>query len=273
MLTESELRKNLKDFPTLPAIALRITEAMGDSRSSAKQVSDLIRQDQSLATRVLRLANSSYYAIPGGVPDIQKALAFLGFSTISQIVLSVSVVSIFPEKSVREFSLGEFWKHALGVAVIAEVNAKKTGEVPAELAFTAGLLHDIGKLSLFLLAPEQLSQIAVMSKETGKSFIECELELGTVPHTALGRVIGEQWKLPKPLLNALEVHHPESVKNDVPETALSRLIHKADRTAIAMRLGHSGNFMAPEDLDLLLSGSLKDEVLEKTERAFAVLHV
>src|SRR5271170_3496948 len=144
----SDLLNKLHDIPTLPVVAMRVNELINDPNSSSSDIADVLKKDQVLTAKILRLVNSSYYAIPGGVTDVQRALAFLGFNTLAQLVLSLSVFSVFSTFDNQDFSMMEFWKHALGTAVGAELLAKKLKFKKPEEAFTCGLLHDIGKLVL-----------------------------------------------------------------------------------------------------------------------------
>ena len=137
--------EKLNDIPTLPIVATRVTELINDPNSSSGDIADVLKKDQVLTAKVLKLINSPYYGIPGEVTDVKRALAYLGFNTLAQLVLSVSVISVFAENKNTKFSLQGFWKHALATAVTSEVIAKSTGYPKPEECFTCGLLHDIGK--------------------------------------------------------------------------------------------------------------------------------
>src|SRR3954465_411717 len=142
----SELLAKLQDIPTLPVVAMKVNELIQDPTSSSADIADVLKKDQVLTAKILRLVNSSYYAIPGGVADVQRALAFLGFNTVAQLVLSLSVFSVFGQSESPDFSMLEFWKPALGPAVCSEALAKRLKLAKPEEAFTCGLLHDVGKL-------------------------------------------------------------------------------------------------------------------------------
>src|ERR1700743_310118 len=121
----SELLAKMHDSPTLPLVATRVNELISDPNSSSADIAEVLKKDQVLTAKVLRLVNSSYYAIPGGVADVQRALAFLGFNTLAQLVLSLSVFSLFQDLGSENFSMLDFWKHALGTGVCAEMLARR----------------------------------------------------------------------------------------------------------------------------------------------------
>ena len=160
--------------------------------------------------------NSSYYAIPGGVADVQRALAFLGFNTIAQLVLRLSVFSVFSRIESEDFSILDFWRHALATGVCAELFAKRIKHLNAkpEEAFTCGLLHDIGKLVLHEIDPDRLVEIV---RETGKreaSFFDVEREWDLPGHSYLGEVIATKWGLPQAIRLAIRYHHFDVSKMD-----------------------------------------------------------
>ena len=113
----SDLLGKLQDIPTLPLVAKAVNDLINDPKSSSADIADVLKKDQVLTAKILRLVNSSYYAIPGGIADVQRALAFLGFNTLAQLVLSLSVFSLFSTFDNDEFNMLDFWRHALGTAV------------------------------------------------------------------------------------------------------------------------------------------------------------
>lgn len=123
----SELLARLHDIPTLPVVAMRVNELINDPTSSSSDIAEVLKKDQVLTAKILRLANSSYYGIPGGVNDVQRALAFLGFNTLAQLVLGLSVFSLFSNIDSEDFSMLDFWRHALATAVCGELLAKRIG--------------------------------------------------------------------------------------------------------------------------------------------------
>src|ERR1700744_5093593 len=113
----SDLLSKLHDIPTLPVVAMKVNELINDPNSSSSDIAEVLKKDQVLTAKILRLVNSSYYAIPGGVEDVECALAFLGFNTLAQLVLSLSVFSLFKTLGSDKLLMLDFWKHALGTGV------------------------------------------------------------------------------------------------------------------------------------------------------------
>ena len=247
----SDLLAKLQDIPTLPMVAMKVNELINDPNSSGADIADVMKKDQVLTAKVLRLVNSAYYAVPGGVTDVQRALAFLGFNTVAQLVLSLSVFSAFsPEGSAQEtvaageFSMLEFWRHALGTAVCAEIIAKRLDFSKPEEAFACGLLHDIGKLALHQVDPEKLKEIVRTTYATRRSYLDIEREMDVPGHSFMGETIATKWGLPQVIRLAIRYHHFDVSKMDSILTSAKPLIHAvriANQICIKNNVGHSGD--------------------------------
>ena len=214
---------------------MRVTERMQSPTATLQEISDLIKSDVGLSTRILRLANSSYYSIPGGVNDVPKALQYLGFTTIAQIVLTASVFGSFKSTGMTNFSLSQFWIHCFAVGQLAEVTARTLQHKNPSDAFIGGLMHDVGKLILLELAPDHLSKIVHIAKEGHISFIQAEQGLEYPNHIELGMELSRYWHLPIPVLQAIEGHHGGSTNPD------ALLVEWSDTWVNARHLGNSGN--------------------------------
>jgi putative nucleotidyltransferase with HDIG domain len=240
----SELLAKLQDIPTLPMVALRVNELINDPNSSGTEIAEVMKQDQVLTAKVLRLVNSAYYAIPGGVSDVQRALAFLGFNTLAQLVLSLSVFSVFSADDTAEFSMLEFWKHALGTAVCSEILAKHLKFSKPEEAFTCGLLHDIGKLALYQVDRERLQAIVTETAHTQRSYLDVEREMDIPAHSFMGETIAAKWGLPQTIRLALRYHHFHVSKMDSVLSSAKPFVHVvwlANQICVNNKVGHSGD--------------------------------
>ncbi len=236
--------EKLNDIPTLPVVATRVTELINDPNSSSADIADVLKKDQVLTAKVLKLINSPYYGIPGEVTDVKRALAYLGFNTLAQLVLSISVISVFSQNKNTRFSLQEFWKHALGTAVASEIIARKIGYAKPEECFTCGLLHDIGKIVLFKIAPEEFLRVVQLTEKEKISFFEAERRLEIPPHGYLGEYIADKWRLPMVIRMSIRYHHVdvrpmetilESIKPSI------QIVSLANQLVVKENIGYSGN--------------------------------
>jgi putative nucleotidyltransferase with HDIG domain len=269
----TDLLSKLKDIPTLPLVAVRVNELINDPNSSSADIAQVLKKDQVLTAKVLRLVNSSYYAIPGGVTDVQRALAFLGFNTIAQLVLSLSVFSMFTKLGGAELSMLDFWKHALATGVCSEILARRLKQAKPEEAFTCGLLHDIGKLVLHEIDPERLEAIVKTAKERSCSFSEVEKEWDLPGHSYLGEVIATKWGLPQVIRLAVRYHHQDVTKMDTILASAKPVIHVvrlANQIVVKNQIGKSGDFSDGRiTSDMLANTGLRENEIPEVEAQLA----
>lgn len=220
---------------------MKITERMQSPTATVQEVAGLIKTDIGLSTKILRLANSSYYSVPGGVNDVTKALQYLGFTTIAQIVLTTSVFGVFKATGVPQFPLSQFWLHSFAVGLLCEISARTLQLKTAPDAFVSGLMHDMGKLILLEMAPDQLVKITKHAEEKHCSFYQAETELGLPTHVQLGLELGKHWKLPAAVLESIQYHHGGGKKTE------HLLVEWANVWTHSHQIGFSGSYEVPTD--------------------------
>jgi HD-like signal output (HDOD) protein len=240
-----ELVQKLDDLPTLPTVVHELSALINDPMSSTTDIERVMEKDQSLTAKVLKLINSAYYAIPGGVSSLSRAIAYLGFDTIHQLILSTSIFKSFNTEDKEYFDVKKFWQHSVGVAMVSETIAKYINySMPSDL-FTVGLVHDIGKVALSVVAPEQLIDVAKHAAENGMSTDEAERDLDVPRHTYIGNLLAAKWKLPVQMQNGIMYHHQmDARKRGGVSPQLNQVIDiviMANLLIHAIGFGHSGH--------------------------------
>lgn len=245
----------LDDLPTLPTVVYELSRTINDPMSSTSDVEKLMANDQSLTTKVLRLVNSAYYAIPGGVTSLGRAIAYIGFDTVNQLVLSASIIQALDTKSHPTFNLPEFWKHAIGVAVAAETIAKHVRHpLPSDL-FTCGLVHDMGKVALYTIDAESVIAIVQMAEQKKITYQDAEGDLEIPSHCQVGQLLAQKWQLPATVQNVIKYHHAKDVRmrggltNDLNRNV--DIVLLANLLVHALKFGNSGHTKilgAPKDV-------------------------
>lgn len=285
-LSVAEIAAKLDDLPTLPTVVYELSRIINDPMSSTSEVEKLMANDISLTTKVLRLANSAYYAIPGGVSSLQRAIAYIGYDTINQLTLSASIVKALDIESTNVFSTKEFWKHSLGVAMAAEVIAREAKyKTPSDL-FTCGLVHDMGKIATMIIAPAQFEEIIIHANEHGLSTTEAEEALSSPSHTRVGFELAVKWRLPGQIQIAIANHHEKdpSLRGGLSQEAnlVADIVYLANLLIHALQFGNSGHKKVlglPRDVLERLSisqESLRDliaKVKEKIQNAEGFLKI
>jgi len=225
--------ETIDQVPSLPAIVSRLISVVSSAETSAEDAAELIEKDPALTSKVLRLANSAFYGIPRSVSSVQSAVVILGFNTLKSIVLSASVMNLFPTKSMSaSFDRVRFWKHSIVCAIIARhiaQNMMNSLYIDPQSAFCAGIMHDIGKLLFELFTPKEYGEVCLRSKKNGTPLSETEtLTLG-LNHADIGRILADKWALPLDLEYTIVHHHAPEKAHKIVE--LVSLIHLSDALA------------------------------------------
>jgi putative nucleotidyltransferase with HDIG domain len=231
----------IKALPTLSLVVAKVIQIVSNPLTSASDLSKLITIDQALTAKVLRLANSAFYGFPFRIKNITQAVSILGFDTIRNLALTVSVYKVFTggEKDGADFSHQEFWKHSVGVAIAANILAKKIKYKSIEGAFTAGLLHDIGKNFFDQYMNKEFKDCIRSAKEKHISIYEAEKQIIGFDHAEIGHMMAEKWNLPPELRAGIGSHHrPEEEKD---ETVMAHIINVANILCKQANIGFGGD--------------------------------
>ena len=202
-----DLFARIGKISTLPGVALRIINVASDPATGAADLLDAVRSDPALAMRLMRSANSSYYALKEKVADLKQAIALLGFEEIRNLALTAYVAPLFRQTSgYLGYSRRGLWDHMVGAAMAARLIAESCRRTRPQEAYLAGLLHDVG----LILIDQHLHQpfrgiIDALTEDTPL----CELEASVLgfDHAELGQYVAARWNLPDHVTAAIGCHH------------------------------------------------------------------
>ena len=250
-ISPRELERAVERVLPVPQVALKIIRMINDTEHNLSDLSKEIVRDQVLSAKVLRLCNSSYFGMRSKIDSIDRALMTLGNKVLVNIVLS-STIDDFLTQSEQGYSFckGGLFKHALGTAMISQRLAKLTGKALADLAYTAGLLHDIGKVVLDqrLNAVYPLFYRGVQLE--GKELIQMEKDVFGVSHTEAGNRLAQKWSFPDNLREIVTYHHfPERASVD---SELCHIVYLADLIMSRFSVGQELEKMNTSTLDARL---------------------
>lgn len=242
------LRKSTESviaLPTLPTITSQMIQLVDNPNTTAQTLARLIAQDQVLTARILKLANSAYYGFPRRISTVNLAVVVLGFNTVKDIGLSVSVMDMFKRTS-RDprFDISRFWEHCMAVAVATRHLARSLRYRLAGEAFTTGLLHDLGKVVLNQYQPREFDEILRRTFDLGEDQLEAERAVLGATHAQVGQWLAEKWNLPPVICEAIGFHHNSEQAEKNPD--LAALVQLADLLVRHQRIGYTGS---PADLE------------------------
>ncbi len=203
----AEIFRQVDSLPTLPATVSRVLAVTADPESSAEDLVQAILPDLAMCATILKLANSAFFGMPREVATIDKAVTVLGFNEVHNIVLGKAVFNSF--KSISDSNrkaLDIFWYHSFTCGLCAKVLSEKFGCSPSEL-FIAGLIHDIGKLALFTVRPDEYLAILELPETAPILCKPLEIETLGIDHEQVGYRLLTRWLFPKTLVNTVGFHH------------------------------------------------------------------
>ena len=273
-----DLVRGITRVASLPAVYIKLNEAIGNPLSSSRDLERIVSEDAALTARLLRIANSALYGFPSRIETISHAITVLGFQQLHDLTLGCSVVSIFRDVSPDLVDMESFWRHSVACGVAARILASFRREPNAERYLVAGLLHDIGRLILFLERPELARQALYAARERGELLYRMERELFGFDHADVGAALLQAWRVPVRLAEAVRYHHaPQRAGDSMLDASV---VHLADIVANAMGYGSSGERYVPplhaESLRLVgLPVSIIDPTLDQlsVQYAEAVGHI
>lgn len=229
-LTAEDIFKKMfrvHELPTLSAIAMQVNSMLGDLNTSAQDLALVIEKDHAIVPKLLKLVNSAFYGFKNRVSNIAHAVMLMGFNTVRNAVVSISVIDSFAGQSQNSgFDIVGVWRHAITVGVVSQYLDRATGGRFHDTVFTAGLIHDIGKLIMLKYYEDRFIEVIKAMQENEEPFSSAELRQFPLSHTVIGARLAMQWKLPEILSLVIAYHHkPDKCKQD---NALPLLIHTAD---------------------------------------------
>ena len=238
------ITESIIGLPTLPTVVAKMIELVDNPRTSASSLARLIAADQALTARILKLANSAYYGFSREISTVNMAIVVLGFNTVKDMGLSLSVFDVFKSgKPNTSFDLTRFWEHSIACGIASRMLARSyrtrfTGE-----AFVAGLLHDIGKVILNQYFQEEFLAI-IEDQRRGITLEEAETGIIGTRHTQIGSWLAEKWNLPRIISRTLLYHHEPWAPDK--ENLFIAIVSLADHLCHLCGFGHSGRLQAGE---------------------------
>lgn len=247
--TRSEIKEILDqniELKGLSPIVSKVMQLTGNQSCSINDVARAIKQDQAISLKVLKLANSSVYSRGEPVESIDKAVMRIGLSRIRKAVMNISVIDQFSRADHIHINAGYFWEHSIATGLIASELSRELGggEQEVDMAFTMGLLHDVGRMVFIDIFGEQYTNVLHTAKRLMLPLEQVESRMLTTNHAdAMDRIL-RAWKFPNELINPIVFHHLSvgNMRRMSPKTLReSAILGLANRLAHALCIGSSGN--------------------------------
>lgn len=222
----SVIRK-MKKMPTIPQLYHQITRELRKEDGSIEFVAGLISKEPSMATRILKAVNSPAYVLGYEITEVVHALLFLGKEATQAQILADSVFNSYPNQSVAGLNLQEVWKHSINVSAIARRISMSidSNKKSAEIACTAGVVHDLGKVLMATNLPDHYQQAVNYAKEERVPLVQAEEKVFGTNHAQVAASLMGLWSIPFRILNSVAYHHnPTGTMKKPPTSAMALYI-------------------------------------------------
>ena len=240
-LSLDEVVAKLQDLPSLPAVVMELLTSIDQDDVDISVLARKVSHDQALTAKTLRLANSSTYGLQVKVTTIQQAITFLGFQTTRNLITAAAVTGCFAAGGCPGFDHKAFWRHSIATAACARVLARRM-RFNQDYAFTAGLLHDIGRLVLVSTFPERYADVLAWRAANDCELVKAERAVLGIDHVMAGVALAERWNFSETMVLGIAWHHE-------PERAgagfLATIIHVANAIVHALDITGEDDDLVP----------------------------
>jgi HD-like signal output (HDOD) protein len=217
---------SLKRVPPFPPMAVKLLSLLSNPAADTNEVADLIASDATFTARLLQRVNSAEFGFVSDVTNVRRAVALLGLDTTRQITLAHATAA-YAQGGLKTETMRRCWQHTVATAVLADEIAVAC-DAFASVAFTAGIMHDIGRLGLLVAYPDEYERVIRDAAERSLDVLDFEEEEFGAHHAAAGRMLAELWGLPSEMLLIAGRHHDPC---EGTELDLLRIVHVACRLA------------------------------------------
>jgi putative nucleotidyltransferase with HDIG domain len=222
---------DLKVIPTLNTIIAKVFAILSNRESSFSDLSDVIKHDPAISSKVISIANSAYYSRGIEICSLQRAMINIGFEEVKGIIMSIIFMeNMLKQLKLREEDLLALWSHSVYVACASKVLSEKLLIEDPQKVYTVGLLHDIGKV-VFYMESDGYGELLKQANAFGKSVLQMESENYGTDHQAAGYSISVKWKFPPEFTQVIRYHHDDS--GGARRGSLIQLVNAADKFSTA----------------------------------------
>ncbi len=242
-LAFDEILQRAQTLPRLQETVLHLARVVSDPRSTVPEIVEAIRYDPSLTAELLRLCNSAYYGLTREIGCLDDAVRLLGTNTVFQLAMAAYTRTMLgaPQEGYG-LSAGALWTHSVAVAIAGRQVARRLELAPLGLVFTAGLLHDCGKVVLNEFVRREYAEIVRRVSEDHLTFCEVERQVLGHTHAEVGARLAEMWKLPASIVECIHRHHdPDAGQAPDP---LVDVVHLADAVGLLLGVGAGDDGLA-----------------------------
>lgn len=243
MSTSAEtLVAGIDQLVSLPEVSIKINHLLSQGDYTSSSLATVISHDPDISARLLRLVNSSFYGMPSKIDTIQRAVTVAGANEVRNLVMATAVMQQFTGIPAELVDMNQFWRHAVTTGVLSQAISRECSSLHTDRLFVAGMLHDLGRLVIYLSLPDKAREILYITGGDEWILADTEQEILGFCHTDVGEALFRAWGLPEGLQTIAKFHHhphlATSHENDV------AIVH----IALAIARGYLGGYTLDEML-------------------------
>ena len=236
-----ELTRHARTIPSLPEVVAYLMRTLNNERADIDTLAHHINSDPAIVGRLLAAANSAASGLSTRIYSAKQAFMVLGADRVVGIILASALAYRYDVRG-KVFDSYLLWRHSIGVATCARTLAERNGRIDPELAFTCGLLHDIGQILMYVVAPEPYTKVLERHQREDRPLVDCEREIFGYDHTSAGEALALIWQLPHEICTGIGAHHaPDEVGADI-----GYLVHASEVLSHALDLGELESNRVPD---------------------------
>ena len=250
---------------SLPEICVQVQSLAESPNTTAEDIAEIVGKDTALTSRLLKLVNSAYFRLPRKVDTVTRAINLIGIRELRNLTLAASAAEVFSRVPGELIDMATFWQHSVYCGLVARHLAQRCSVLHSERLFTAGLLHDVGRLLMLMKLPENTAQAESLRILSKKDVCELEQELIGFDHAEVGNALLQHWNMPSNLCASVLYHHnPREAHDAHLEAALLHIADQATHCAQESRDPLESQFYDPY-------GALLDSDLHAEEIGLATI--
>lgn len=258
---------------SFPDIYFRIKEVLDSPTSSAADVARVVENDVALSAKLLKLVNSPFYGLSSAVDSVTRAISLVGAGELSNLALGITAINFFKDIPPELMDMKTFWRHSLSCGVFARLVASHIPDLPPDRFFTAGLLHDAGRLIVFKNLPYASVEAMLFARHNMLPLVAAERRVLGYDHAQVADLLLSSWKFPATLTAAI-AHHHDPAASPAPKDAA--VVQLADNLAHAAAMSAGGTYVLPgqdrETSDMLgLDTDILGKLMDIHDRSIAEL--
>lgn len=240
-LDREALARDIRSLPSLPTVVQELMLLVQQKEVQLEAIANTLQLDQALSVKVLQLANSPFYGLSGRIGSVRDAINILGLRQLSTLVIAAALTVQFEKLHGKSLHMDSFWRHSIGCATAARQLAMHVG-LDSAAAFTAGLLHDVGRLVVDSHYPVEAAQAIAWAEKNDVPHCEAEHTLLGIEHTELGEWVCRHWRFSSDVVEAIAGHHRPPPAGAV---SLIDVVHAADAITHALDIAGAATEAVP----------------------------